>query len=591
MAHMNYSKSKQNKQKGGGNNLSSPDSLKICKNAQLKNLAEWDKQIYYWRTHLDRFIEEYLSTEEKPIKLFPFQQVITREMGNCKHVKDTEARSLGKTWKLALGLVGLSILYPDNRVLIISKTVRQAILTINYIESLALDNVNIKREILFPITVAKDGATVKFKNGSRIEAIAMNKDGSNVRGRRAKIVVLDEAAWLFSDVIRTVIMPVLQYKRDVYWKFQDSGFEDFDSKLIEASSAYLKSCDFYKRFTETFREINEGLEGRFICSINYKTGVRYGIIDETFVEEQKRTMSQATFDMEWMAKFVGNVDGAIFDYNLTESCRTLENVELFQPKGSKSRYILSLDVATSSATNADNASLCVIKLVPKKDNTFYKYVVYMKTFHGYKLEELTKQVRIACIRFPNIEKVIVDSNAIGEGIISLLAIPYVDDENKEHPAFVTDDMENNPGNAIPIVRAFRANNVLNSRMAMATKMFLENKSVFFPIPSANVRRDVHNENRVLKDSKEIKGEKRELLLEEFAVFMEADALQIEMGQIVGRMTASGNIVYDTKLSTQHKDRYTSLAQGLEYILGLEEKLRDEARTNAGEQCLALVMSW
>ena len=37
---------------------------------ELKNFEAWRKQIWYWRTHLDRFIEEYFK-----IKLKDIQQV------------------------------------------------------------------------------------------------------------------------------------------------------------------------------------------------------------------------------------------------------------------------------------------------------------------------------------------------------------------------------------------------------------------------------------------------------------------------------------------------------------------------------------
>ena len=54
-----------------------------------------------------------------------------------------------------------------------------------------------------------------------------------------------------------------------------------------------------------------------------------------------------------------------------------------------------------------------------------------------------------------------------------------------------------------------------------------------------------------------------------AIFQEADALQFEMGNIVAKVSASGNYIYDTPRASMHKDRYSSLAYGCDYIAELE----------------------
>jgi len=55
-----------------------------------------------------------------------------------------------------------------------------------------------------------------------------------------------------------------------------------------------------------------------------------------------------------------------------------------------------------------------------------------------------------------------------------------------------------------------------------------------------------------------------------AIFVEADALQLELGTIVAKPTSAGNVIYDTAKSTQHKDRYSALAMAVHYIAGLED---------------------
>lgn len=574
---------------------SNPESNKVVKKQDLANADEWEKQFWFWRSHIDIFIPEYFSTPEKPLKLFDFQSVIARNCGNCIEVRDVEARSMGKTFKMSLILSALAMLYSGNKILIVSKTVRQAILTIKYIDNLATENTNLAREIILPVTISKDGAKVKFKNGSEIEALAMNADGSNLRGLRKKIIYIDESAWVKSDVIQTVLMPILQYKRDIYWSWKTKGveFEDFDSKLFETSSAYLKSCDFFDRFKNTLRDIKEGSTNKFACALNYKTGVRCGIVDEDFVLNQKDIMPSSSWEMEWNSKFIGATDGSYFPYDLTEPCRDLSHIEIMQPKGSTSRYILSLDVATSEASSADNACMTITKISEKTtggkdDGTFNKYLVYIRTYHGWKLEQLANEIRKMCVRFGNIEKVIVDANAIGEGITGFLNMPYIDDEGKEHPPFVADDLDVLNSTALPIVRAVKADNAMNGRMATSTRIFLENRSLHLPIPSNTIRREQEEMNINIDGSK---STGRRLSSEEIAVYLDADGLQYEMGNVKAKLTAAGNTIYDTPSRTLHKDRYSSLAMAMEYISQLEKKNRKEKITNSGNSCWGVAMKW
>jgi len=152
---VNFSKHKKSIQDGNFQNLDMPETNMIVKKTVIPNPEEWEKQILFWRSHLDCFIEDYFSTLDAPIKFFPFQKVIVRESGNCIEVIDCESRALGKTFKVALIASALSILYPDNRILIVSKTARQAILTIKWIKQIANKNPNLSREIIYPIRISR----------------------------------------------------------------------------------------------------------------------------------------------------------------------------------------------------------------------------------------------------------------------------------------------------------------------------------------------------------------------------------------------------------------------------------------------------
>lgn len=84
---------------------------------------------------------------------------------------------------------------------------------------------------------------------------------------------------------------------------------------------------------------------------------------------------------------------------------------------------------------------------------------------------------------------------------------------------------------------------------------------------------------------EIEDPAKRMSAMEMAVFLEADALQFEMGNIVSKVGSSGNVLYDTARVNQHKDRYSSLAMGNDYICELEKE--NVKKYKQGPVCVGL----
>lgn len=107
-----------------------------------------------------------------------------------------------------------------------------------------------------------------------------------------------------------------------------------------------------------------------------------GITDMEFFLKEQRKMPEAKFAMEYGSCFVGEESGSMYPYDLTESCRTLKQVEAVQPTSCTSDYVMGVDLATSSERTADNAVICVVKLVELENGAFLKKLVYMRSYHG-----------------------------------------------------------------------------------------------------------------------------------------------------------------------------------------------------------------
>lgn len=527
----------------------------------IKNYEAWRKQIWYWRTHLDRFIEEYFK-----VKLKPQQRVDARVFGLYRNIDLVKNRGAGKTWLIAICCLAIGVLWPGSLIAVISSTAEQAVLVVKKIEEKFLKYPDVVRELSNnghskPVQVNLHKGTCWMKSGSKIESYSLG----TFRGNRAKVLVCDEAPEIKKDDLDAVALPVTNETRDVCIQ---RSIDDYDSKIVSITSACLKNNYFYTSFINILKEMAKGEKGCFAWAMTYEEAVREGISKQSFFDDQRKKMTDEKFKMEYESIFLGAAEGSVFPFDLTDRCRTLTEVEIAQPAKSTVEYVQSLDIATSSASNADNAILTTFKLVELSNGGYLKQVVRIQSFHGKRLDTLAGEVRKNLVRFPNTIKVVVDVRGLGDAFPQFMSKPWTDPETgKEYPPLVADDEPSLIDNAIPLIRKFIANNLLNQQMVSATTIALENESIQLPI---NSRYIINNKIAGLDDDEESENEGKKLTPAEKAIFIEADALQIEMGNIIGKQGANGNVIYQSEKASQHKDRCSSLMMGIHYIAELEE---------------------
>ena len=546
---------------------------------ELKNFEAWRKQIWYWRTHLDRFIEEYFK-----IKLKPSQRVDARILGSFQAIDLVKNRGAGKTWLIAICAIAIGVLYPGSNIAVISSTAEQAVLVIKKIDEKFLQYPDVVREINAsrhnkPVQLNPHKGVCWLKSGSKIESYSMG----TLRGNRAKILICDEAPEIPKNELDAVAKPIMNETRDICIQ---RDIEDYPSKIVSITSACLKNNYFYTSFVNILKRMAAGEDGCFAWAMTYKEAVREGISKQAYFDAQRADMTEEKFKMEYESVFLGAAEGAVFPFDLTEKCRTLEEVEIAQPAKSTTEYVMSLDIATSSASNADNAALTTFKLVELDNGGYMKQVVRIQTFHGLRLDSLAKEVRKNLVRFPNTIKVVVDVRGLGDAFPQFMNKPWTDpDTGKEYPPLVPDDEVSMIDGAVPLLKKFIANNLLNQQMVNCTVIALEQESIQLPISS----RYIIN-NKIAERDGESEGTGKKLTVAEKAIFLEADALQIEMGNIIGRQGANGNVIYDSARAAQHKDRCSSLMMGVHYISTLEEERKRKLMMGNNPICWGIVGS-
>ncbi len=373
-----------------------------------------------------------------------------------------KSRGYGKTWLTALCCIAMGVLYPGSLIAVVSGTAEQATLIVKKIQDYFIRNPEIMREIQCdghrPVQLSRNKGVCTLKNGSKIESYSVG----TMRGNRAKIMVIDESPEVKADDLDAVIGPVRNTKRDIC---HQRGIADYTSKTISITSACLKSNYFYALFVSALRDFAKGSTGSFACALDYRSAARVGITDMEFFRKEQRKMPEAKFAMEYGSVFVGAESGSMFPYDLTEGCRTLRQVEYAQPSGSSSDYVIGVDLATSTDRKADNAVICVVKLADMENGAYLKKLVYLRSYHGKRLDALAEEVRRTFSRFPRTTRIVFDHRGLGDAFPQFLAQPWIDPESgKEYPPWTLDDERTIIHNAVPILRSVKASAQINQQL-------------------------------------------------------------------------------------------------------------------------------
>ncbi len=566
-SHKHFSHESRRIKEGSYDNYESADSYDPANSAQI-NYEAWAEFLSYYRYYIDEFAADILKCN-----IFPFQRLILRSMARYQNSMLICCRGLGKSYLSAMFMICMAILYPGIKIGIASGKGQQARnVIIQKIKGELSKNENIAREIKFPIKTGSDDCVVDFKNGSEIRAIVLgqNQSGDSARSWRFHILLVDEARLVLDSVIEEILIPMTKTKRqniiDLITKFPDENIVE-KGKMIYISSAYLKTCDLYKRFLHHYFAMVEGSKDYFVCSLDYKVGVKARIFDEDDIlkEKEKPSMTLDKFAYEYLGVFVGSSNESYYPYELTEKCRCLEEGETEQPKKSNCVYVISHDVAVSDQKNSDNACTHVIKLKAKTNGTFTKEVVYSKTINGASLQDQRDILReLIHIRFPNTEKIIIDGQSAGQGLLSLFYEPWEYKTPKgeviEFPPLIKDDDVDGLRlkGAIPMIRAVMGTNSFNALYYPYMKSCFEDSSLRLTFGASIV------------DEKYKQGE---LSAEKYAINIEHDLLIQELSNIKQDFTPFGAITYSRIVKTKKRDRATSLMYLLSYIFEMEQSGR------------------
>lgn len=516
----------------------------------------------YFRSHPDIFIITVMG-----ISLNLYQRLMVRVFFKYNYVMYITSRGLGKTFISTLCMVAWCLLYPNQKCGCIAPSFRQAkmILQEKYNDELKVMSPFLAQEEKnFVCNNAK--ARVDFYNGSFIECFPIGiGSGTNaaakIRGARLNCCLVDECVYVSHEIIENVLIPMLIVQSG--YEVGKKGGTGISNKLLMVSSAGYRFNHAYKRYCEWTKEmIKPNNTQYFTMTLPWQVGVAVGLFKEDFIMQQKKTMSDDKFAMEYEGLFPKLIDGTWIDYTDLIECSDLMHIETSGVGDFE--YIMSVDVARSEGK--DNTICDVFKLHWYQDHVECD-LIYTKSMNGVTFANQAKTIRNILKKFPNVIRIYLDTNGLGIGLADELAKDYYDaDEEKWFPPLI--DMNNeqqmkNIVNGAALIYGIKATAEINHNMGMAIKTFTQRRWLHMYPLNADEQRKV------------------DLTSEEDLLLLESEETRSEIMNIKNKPISNSTYVkfYTT---SNRKDRWSALCMGL-YGAEILRKERNDNSNNM--ECL------
>ncbi len=332
--------------------------------------AKLDKHIYK-----ERFDGKAKILFKDPVKFaklvlrfnpFPYQVELLKN--NSKRLLAICGRQIGKSTVAAIKLLHYALTHPKSTSIIVSATLRQSLETYSKVVSF------IESSFIRGYVVKLTKTQILFRNRSRIICLPSGRYGSTLRGFTVHLAVVDEAAFIHSDVIERVILPMLATTNGTLWLLTTPW--DKDHITYRAFTTWPKECIYH-----------------LPSSAN-------PLISREFLEEQRTLLGEARYMQEYEAKFIDD-ENTYFPIDLLRGCvGDLPQQDIgelyggYDPGGKES-----------------SAAFVVVCLVDE-----YLYVVYSVSKRGLPYTHFTAEIA-EYHKANRLTKVCVDQTGLGNPIL------------------------------------------------------------------------------------------------------------------------------------------------------------------------------
>ena len=329
------------------------------------------------------------------------------------------------------------------------------------------------------------------------------------------------------------------------------------------TSGFRGSDEWHRNITMYNGMLN--CTGDFVLGADWRLACWYGRGQtKQQMLDTKSKYSAIKFAKNYESRWVGAIENQLVDMNKLMNARTLKT-PVFENSDPKREFVLGVDVARSANESNNKTAISVIEEIRSNNGLIKK----MKLVNMYLVSNKMDVNGQACIvkrvqKTYNAKMVIVDANGLGRGLIDELFYPTTDRlSGEEYDPWTTDDPDycSDYDNALPILypliaKAGQANAESNSTIIVNFISCVESGKL-----------------QLLEEKKESDFDifKKDGI-NNFAPYEQTNALVDEISNLQLVHLPSGGVTVKQVLNKIDKDRYSSLAYALWWIMTYDNKL-------------------
>lgn len=293
------------------------------------------------------------------------------------------------------------------------------------------------------------------------------------------------------------------------------------------------------------------------------------------------TFNEAAFDREYESKWTGTSEGAFFDGENFDRCRTIRQPDISANDLGSTKsafYVISADIGRKG----DLTAVSVIKVVPQTSGVLQKQLVNLYSWEDMHFEDQAINLKKLYYAY-KARKLVIDGNGIGGGIMDYMVKPQIIESTGErYPSFgVSNDPDgfwkkyyNPEGLENNAVYEVKANAPLNTEAHVNLQVQLNSGRLKLLI-------DEKVAQAQLLETKAGQNMSRESRADYLRPFTLTSFLKEELLNL--REEAEGiNIILKRANSRIHKDKVSSLEYGLYYIKVEEESGKKHKKFKASD---------
>lgn len=548
-------------------------------------IPEARQYIAFWREYPDMFIDFMAGPDGGPqhFKLYFYQRIFLRAAMRHKYIYAVFPRAYSKSFLSMMVLMCRAILYPRCKLFITSGGKEQAAgIVKEKVQEICTLIPAFQKEIDWrrgQTLEGKDYVKYVFKNGSYFDNIAARESS---RGKRRHGGLIEECVGVDGDILSQVIIPTMNISRMCMDGTTQPDETLNKSQIYITTAGYKNTFPYDKLIQLLVWEIVKPQQS-IIMGGTYRIPVLMKLLDANFIKDLKMdgTFNESSFDREYESKWSGTVEDAFFNAEIFDRNRILNQPE-YEASGRNSKlasYVLAVDVGRKGCDSV----ICVFKVTPQSQGGSIKSLVNLYTLSDEHFEDQTIKLKKLYYKY-NADKIVIDGNGLGIGLIDYMVKTQIDPETNEiFPDFgvVNDDdlfykKYKTSNTVLDAMYIIKANAPLNTEAHAIAKSQLASGKVKFLIDE----RVAKNKLLAKKKGQTMTPEQR---AEELKPFTLTSILKEEMMNL-REETEGVNIILKQANKSIRKDKFSAFEYGLYYLKLEEDKKKKRKKFNAKDWC-------